>query len=360
MPSISVLVTLLTTNRLDYLKESVKSILYQKNPSLDYTIVIIVNTLSDEYYREVKKYFTLVKVVRTESNGRPGKGHNSVLDYFKNNSQYDYLIPIDGDDFLYPYALSYIEQYILKSKPVDILTLMYTDSLQNSPIFPTDNAPIIRIKNSALLYWHFEKNPYKTNYRETWYKQRSKSPFIHNVCECYTPSRIILLSRQSIQYDLYYDENCELYDDYIANMKVFELNYTSLLNILQTDYSGIVLYNRMNRDSVTKNFTSNKVSQENTIFKKALINKFDHIRDWDISKIPISNMSPITNFNFEDKCIFVQTLCDNLQIEPNKYSKKDQLALYKFYVRMIRTAHLENMDESIFNIYINKLANITF
>lgn len=358
MARTSVLVTLLTNNRLDYLKEAVKSILYQKTPSLDYTIVIIVNTLNGEYYKEVTKHFTLIKVVRTASNGRPGKGHNSVLDYFKNNKKYDYLVPIDGDDFLYPYALSYIEQYILNSKPIDILTLMYTDSLQKSPVFPTDNAPIIHIKNSALLYWHFEKNPYKTNYRESWYMQRSKSPFICDVCDCHTLARIILLSREAIQYDLYYNENCALYDDYIANMKVFELVYTSILNIVQTDYSGILLYNRMNRDSVTKNFTPDKVSRENDIFKKALVDKFTHIRDWDIAKIPIMNMPPITNFNFEDKFSFAQTLCENLQIESNNYSKKDQLALYKFYVRMIRTAHVESMDDSIFNIYINELANI--
>jgi hypothetical protein len=359
MPSPSVLVTLLTSGGLEYLKEAVKSILHQKDTHIDYTVVIIVNTLSDEYYKEVLSYFTLIKVVRTLSNGRPGKGHNSVLDYFKNNPQYDYLIPIDGDDFLYPYALTYIEQYITASRPADILMLMYTDSLQQPATFPHDNAPIICINNRGLLYWHFENALYKTNYRDTWYKQRSKSPFVHDVCDCHTPSRIVLLSRTAIQNDLYYNEDCVLYDDYIAVMKVFELIYTSSLHIMQTDYSGILLYNRLNHNSATQKFTPDQATNENQVFKQAIDNKFTHIRKWDIAKLPIINMSPPIGFNFEVKYEFVKSIFSNVQIEPLEYSKRDQLELYKFYVRMIRTSAVENMDDSIFNVYINAMANIS-
>ena len=50
MVSPSILVTLLTSEGLEYLKEAVKSILHQKDTQMNYTVVIIVNTLSDEYY----------------------------------------------------------------------------------------------------------------------------------------------------------------------------------------------------------------------------------------------------------------------------------------------------------------------
>ena len=49
------------------------------------------------------------------------------MNVFKNHKQYDYLIPIDGDDFLYPYALHQLEKS-LKYKP-DILVLQGNDVL---------------------------------------------------------------------------------------------------------------------------------------------------------------------------------------------------------------------------------------
>ena len=93
-------------------------------------------------------------------------------------------------------------------------------------------------------------------------------------------------------------------------------------------------------------------------FKQAINNKFTHIRKWDIAKLPIINMSPPIGFNFEVKYEFVKSIFSNVQIEPLEYSKRDQLEMYKFYVRMIRTSVVENMDDSIFNVYINAMANI--
>ena len=67
-------------------------------------------------------------VFKTESNGKPGKGHNSNLAHFKKQKKYTLLLPLDGDDFLYPYAFHQLSKSILLKKP-DILVLQGNDLL---------------------------------------------------------------------------------------------------------------------------------------------------------------------------------------------------------------------------------------
>ena len=106
------LITLLSSSNEKLLKLSYETVINQKNHNLDYDVIIVVNSLNSDYYSDVCEEFSDfdVEIIETESNGKPGKGHNSVMDVFKNHKQYDYLIPIDGDDFLYPYALHQLEK----------------------------------------------------------------------------------------------------------------------------------------------------------------------------------------------------------------------------------------------------------
>ena len=80
-------------------------------------LFIIVNTLDSTYYEKVvtlceslnlNKF--IKKIIQTKSNGKPGMGHNSVIKSFCKND-YNYLLMIDGDDFLYPYALFNLQFY---------------------------------------------------------------------------------------------------------------------------------------------------------------------------------------------------------------------------------------------------------
>jgi len=77
---------ILTSSNEKLLKISYESALNQNNHNLDYTIIIIVNSLNPEYYNNVCEEFKDidVEIIETESNGRPGKGHNSVINIFKN------------------------------------------------------------------------------------------------------------------------------------------------------------------------------------------------------------------------------------------------------------------------------------
>ena len=108
-----------------------KSIKNQIEHNIDYNIFIVVNSEDNTYYNCVCNIFNneKVKIIQTESNGKPGKGHNSLINIFKNNQIYDYLLTIDGDDFLYPYGLHQLEK-IMSYNP-DIIVGGNEDIISN-------------------------------------------------------------------------------------------------------------------------------------------------------------------------------------------------------------------------------------
>ena len=145
------LITILTSYNELILYDTFLSIYNQINHTLTYTIVIIVNSKNPKYYKNVCEKFSKynIEIVETETNGKPGKGHNSVIHYFKNNPQYDYLIPIDGDDFLYPRALQQLSK-ILIYNPV-IIVGGNEDYISNfKEVYKSDNCHFL--ENSYFLY----------------------------------------------------------------------------------------------------------------------------------------------------------------------------------------------------------------
>ena len=80
-----VLVTILTSYNIDLLERCVNSILNQYIVPLKYDIKIVVNTLNEEYVPIVMNKYknTDIEIIKTESNGYPGKGHNSVFNLFR-------------------------------------------------------------------------------------------------------------------------------------------------------------------------------------------------------------------------------------------------------------------------------------
>lgn len=121
-------VAILTHHRIDLLDRCIKSYYSAVQlVQLEVEPVIVVNTLSDEYYEEVlSKDYGGIRVVRTESNGLPGKGKNSCFELFL-ESDCDYLHQLDGDDFFYPSIFCSIWNHISRYPCIDVLALVPTD-----------------------------------------------------------------------------------------------------------------------------------------------------------------------------------------------------------------------------------------
>ena len=122
------LVTLLTSNDVERLSRLVDSFLHQ-NLSDYFTEVkgiIVVNTTNDLYYQQVLSKRFPLPVVRTESNGKPGRGKNSCLDLFL-GSDFDFVSQIDGDDILYPTYIQSLGEHISRFPCIDVLGIIPMD-----------------------------------------------------------------------------------------------------------------------------------------------------------------------------------------------------------------------------------------
>jgi len=291
------LLSLLTSGKIEFLKESYRSIVQQKDTILNYDIIIIVNTLNDDYYKEVIDTMCACKIIRTESNGYPGKGHNSVLKYFRQHPEYDYIITLDGDDFLYPYALHKLEKYLHPPYNPDILLLPFSDMLVskyggNKLSYPIDN--------KCYLYYNIKE----LNNMDSVVKKNN--PFTNNIDNVNTPGRLIFLSRKALDMNLKYDETLKWYDDLYPFLQLLEYNTISTYyNIYLLDIYDFYLYNNINNMSATSQFNMNKEQNfitENRLFKKSIKHKFLSIRDWDLTTIPVlKNNYDIQSFTIIDK-----------------------------------------------------------
>jgi hypothetical protein len=150
----SVLVVLLTSSNIIGLHNCFISASNQRNAPFESEVHIIVNTLNETYFELVKRQFGHQStVVRTESNGSPGKGHTSILRYFKSQPRFEYLVTVDGDDLLYPSALYRIGHY-LQYKP-DVLFLTYQDTLTYKSSL--ERAPHLPVGPHSMLVYNFDK-----------------------------------------------------------------------------------------------------------------------------------------------------------------------------------------------------------
>lgn len=302
------LVTLLASSHLDFLIESYKSVLNLIKPkNFEYDICIIINTKKEEFYVESFKYFQdkNVMFMRTESNGAPGKGHNSVLNNCRNYmNEYDYFLNIDGDDFLYPTALLRIEKY-LEYNP-DGLFLCFHDQLYTKIRKEIETVPRINYDNGFLMYNLTDSCHIK------WFEDKGINPFINNVNKLNTPARLIVVNKKllDVSLNITYDDNLALYDDFRTFMQVFEYNVLGKLNVFGIFDSEIYLYNRLNEESATDNYNQEKANLEEVNFRKSLQDQFLCIKDWDLKKLKFLRLDQ-TMLHFKKE--FGQNILNNLK-----------------------------------------------
>lgn len=238
-------VGILVSSDVEMLKESLLSVKEQKD-YYDFDIFVIINTSNENNFVLLSEYLKNVKdvrTIRTLSNGRPGKGHNSVLEEFK-KSNYERLVMLDGDDMLYPYALKRID-------------LMYN---------LTGSSVLSLVGNSFL-----RRNKQGEKFIEELYINDISSDFNKILA---TPSRIVSLTKEAfdiLETTRLYHEQMYIYDDYLA----FLLNYRKQKEdkVVFFSDSNIYLYNQLSVNSVSKNEDVRKLKNDTDI-KKQLMKKY--------------------------------------------------------------------------------------
>ena len=312
---------MLTSGGLHYLNASYNSVKNQKSTTLEYDIQIIVNTTNDEYYDKVIKMYP--DAIRTESNGAPGKGHNSVIDHFEScDGKYDYLMMLDGDDFMYPYALSKLE-HVLNYNP-DAVFLPFTDMIDTT--YP-DNQLSFPVKSKAYIRY----NNFVPDMFELW-KDTKKSPFANNIRFVNTPGRIMLLSRNALNMKIRYSETVKWYDDLYPMLQLMEYNMIDpsykIFGLIDYD---IMLYNRLNEESASSKFikdSDRNYENEERVFRKIIKNKFLSIRDWNLNALKFLRSDVSSELSISDKYDFCSKLVEDLDL-PDIDIRKDNINMFR-------------------------------
>ena len=295
------LITLLSSSNSKLLKLSYNTIINQYKHNIDYTIILVINSLDSNYFQEVSNEFKDIdiEIIETESNGKPGKGHNSLFQIFRDKNIYDYLIPIDGDDFLYPYALYQLEKCFSIQNNIDIVCIYGNDTLRDDSC-PYDNSDIF-LQNQFYLRMGYNLpknfadsdlliNPISTNILNTG---------VQTIIRFIMGSKNFINSNQNT---LLYCENSYILDDYRFYLNFLDNVLCKNMNGLIINSDHIYLYNNINHNSISR-INNHKFNEDYKIITN-YIHEFKHLiniigPNWNLQSIPFVNLTPVFNENLE-------------------------------------------------------------
>jgi len=238
------LLTILTSHRLDKLKRLLLNV-QQLTPvkDIDLNVVIVVNTLNDNYYQEVLKEQFPYVVVRTPSNGKPGRGKNSCAELFL-DSDCDFFTQFDGDDFLYPTFLRSLWNHVRHYPSMDVLGIIPCDFVTRGGDPGAGHS--FQIKDDLWgSVWGVSmcdsRDPIG-NGMGNWLNQ--ELPKSHD----YT----ILQSKKSAKFKI--DENIHVGEDHLYTMQLLSQHQKGNLQYFQTMSSDMYAIDRAVDNSIQKQF----------------------------------------------------------------------------------------------------------
>ena len=133
------------------------------------------------------------------------------------------------------------------------------------------------IQNRVNFKFHIEEE--SNNYWETVKSRKNPLAPGENINLHNTHARLILFSRRSLEYDIAYDEECALYDDFATFLRVAELGLQGKLRVVRTSDTSMYIYNKMNNESASQTYHQDgKRERENSIFQKSIQGRFAYLR----------------------------------------------------------------------------------
>jgi glycosyltransferase involved in cell wall biosynthesis len=202
--------------------------------------VVICNTMNADFVplaRAVAEKYNWNFVV-TESNGTPGKGKNSALDYFA-ESGCDYMSCIDGDDFLEPSGLQPLYDIIKEHSP-DVVGLVGSYAIYGDTKIP-------------LVQW--EKS--RDNHRKTFGVMKPENVrrfhiFANQIREKFFHNRFLVYSRKALKY-LRFTEDMLGLEDMLLAMKLKHYHLSGEINYIVLNSPNVYVYD-VNQLGTFKNF----------------------------------------------------------------------------------------------------------
>ena len=317
----------LTSSKFDLLVRCLKSVINQRKVNFNYQIIVNINTLNEDYYKlvceEIPKLFDMnnIEIVRTLSNGRPGRGHNSCLQLFKERPDYDYMTMIDGDDLYYPVAFQRFELFLKKYPELDLLHLMLNDRVhfQNEENF---NYKSLSLNYKLISGFIDTQNWWKTH--------KMDNPFEGKIADNNTPSRILLCSRNVFNTTLpiKYSEEARLYDDYLAFCSFYEASLRKEINVYSCSDTYIYFYNSLNDFSVSYKFKEKDHENEQKVWDRETADYVNVKKDnWRIGELPYAIIENPKDFYIIDKLKYAQEEVITYELKKNIDRYNDILSI---------------------------------
>jgi hypothetical protein len=221
-------------------------------------------------------------------------GHNSLLEIFQERLNYDYLVPIDGDDIFYPSAFHQLQKALL-FKPT-CLCIQTNDSIARGP----------QVSRHALLEDGWKLLSWFDDQENWWKSYRLRNPFLESLDQCATPARPVIMHRSVLGYlpRKPYGEDFRLFDDLILFLNLCEAYYRrpNEFNLLFISNTYIYLHNDINPSSMTH---SNVDYGSEQAFLKLLTNSgFENVKFWRLEELPYCQISNPDWFFTVDKIQF--------------------------------------------------------
>ena len=240
-----ILLTLLTSHHIHRLKRLVRSVeLQYQDPRVEVVTIIVVNTKNDEYYRQVISEKFPYPVIRTESNGWPGKGKNSCIDIFL-KSNCDFLIQQDGDELFYPTFVQSIADHLDRyGASIDILGVIPTEKVTEKRLHAghefnfRDNLWLTVWGVSAV--WPMDRPPGPC--RGTWFDE--EMPINQNT--------IVLRSKKGAEYR--FVEDLPNGEDALCSVELLKAHQEGKINYFLSMSSDWYVYDETTPDSIQKQF----------------------------------------------------------------------------------------------------------
>ncbi len=212
-----------------------KSINNQLDPNFIVNPITMVNTNDLSLYQKFKDSSDSPDtVLHSWSNGSPGAGKNACIRDWVNNEVSEYMMIVDGDDWLYPRALWHLSNALNDNIALDYLGLQTLDVV--SPNKLTNSHQIRKDPDLYLSTWG-EKQPNMTEIspRLLW---------MLNIVKFHSVARTVLISRNVVNggYGItYYPEDMTVYEDMVYNCKLLCQHSNTVINYHHISCSGIYI-----------------------------------------------------------------------------------------------------------------------
>lgn len=221
----------------------VNSVHDQEDHPFEWDVKVVCNTNDEKYYDTINKIVPDHEVVRTESNGGNGMGHNSVLQLFRDRYRdegYTHLIMIDADDLFYPCAFGAIDDLLMLDPSIDYCGVgPNADSVRRGP----SNDPQRHLELVPGVWLHSNFN---------WRSPVPTYPLYAGIENgCPGGEVTLFVSANAVERDLHHLEYPMIPDDFTHMLWAIKHHLLGNLRYVSTDTNDVYVYDKTNSVGTT-------------------------------------------------------------------------------------------------------------